>query len=231
MEVELTGGLGSSCSSLIFGEDTNGGEALGDTFGDILGDTFGGDDNNWAVGFCKRGPENNCGCSAETGLVDHGRDVRGPEKAYLLNFLDSEAASGSSLENKSPSARGGDNRVDAVLLLSLSTDCEFIAVGLLDISTPSNASFFSGPRGDGCQKLRVRPLKLFFNVGETGIPGPVEFELFGFAGVGNTYVLNFRVDDGASSFVFPDGSDFTSAKSGADWVPVLCSPLIENDVL
>jgi len=165
LEVELTGGLGSSCSSLILGEDTNGGEELGDTFGEILGDTFGGDENNWAVGFRKRGPENNCGCSAETALVDHGWDVIGPEKAYLLIFLDSAPAGGSSLEKKSPSARGGGNRVDAVLLLlSLSTDCEFIAGGLLDISTPSNLSFFLWPIGDECHKFRGRPLKLVFNV-------------------------------------------------------------------
>lgn len=187
MEVELTGGLGSSCSSLILGEDTNGGEELGDTFGEILGDTFGGDENNWAVGFRKRGPENNCGCSAETALVDHGWDVIGPEKAYLLIFLDSAPAGGSSLEKKSPSARGGGNRVDAVLLLlSLSTDCEFLVVGLLDISTPNNFSIFFWSRGDECHKLGVRLLKLIFSVPETGLPDPVGFELLGSAGVGKT---------------------------------------------
>ena len=186
LEVELSGGLGSSCNSLILGGDTKVGEALGDTFGDIIGDTFGGD-NNWVAGFRRRGPENNWGCSAETGLVDNGLLVIGPEKAYLLVFLESKAANGSSRENRCPSARGGGNRVDAVLLLlSLSTDCEFLVVGLLDISTPNNFSIFFWSRGDECHKLGVRLLKLIFSVPETGLPDPVGFELLGSAGVGKT---------------------------------------------
>lgn len=63
--VWLPGGLGSSCSSLILGEETGGGEEPGDAFGE----------DGWGVG--KRGKP------PDTGFTDNGL-VNGPEKACLF---------------------------------------------------------------------------------------------------------------------------------------------------
>ncbi|KAL6974927.1 hypothetical protein U1Q18_043852 [Sarracenia purpurea var. burkii] len=57
LEAKLAGVLGSSWSSLIFGDDDKKvGEAPGDNFGD---------DDGQGIGVCKRGPENSIGGPAE----------------------------------------------------------------------------------------------------------------------------------------------------------------------
>jgi len=81
LDAEMVGGLGSSWSSFILGEDERGGEALGDTFGDD-------DDGSWGIDVRKRGPENNWALSTETGLVGQALLTNGPEKACLLIFLE-----------------------------------------------------------------------------------------------------------------------------------------------
>lgn len=110
---ELAGGLGSSWSSLILGEDVRGGEDIGDTFG--------GDESGWEIGFRKIGPEyNKWGCSDGADWLGCGLLFNGPENACLLNFLEPGAPRGSILANKSPSAKGGGSNGDvALLLLSL----------------------------------------------------------------------------------------------------------------
>lgn len=104
----LGGGLGSSWSSLIFGVDTKVGEAVGDDE-DIFG--------NLETGFLGIGPEYKRGVE-ERGLLGNGLLVSGPEKDRLLSVP--------RREYKSPSAKGGGNREDVFLLLSLRT-CPFKA--------------------------------------------------------------------------------------------------------
>jgi len=85
LAAKLPGGLGSSWSSLILGEETRGGDVLGDTLGDEEG---------W--GFAPRDsiPETCCESSVEEmgplddkGFIDHGLLVIGPEKDCHLFFL------------------------------------------------------------------------------------------------------------------------------------------------
>jgi hypothetical protein len=209
LEVELAGGLGSSWSSLILGEDIKVGEVLGDV------------DGTWDIGFRRRGPEYKWGLPTETGLVDHGLLVNGPEKAYLLSFLGSEAASIYCCENKTLSAEGGCSQADALLLLSLSTDWAFITVGPENFSSTKTSSNFFCSSGDECHKFWVCSFRGVSVLWGIGLPDPVEIELFISTGVGSTYVCNFRVDDSSNCFVFSVESNLFSAKSGADWLPGL----------
>lgn len=126
------GGLGSTWSSLIFGVETNVGEAVGD---DV--NTFG----NLETGLLGIGPEYKPGVE-ERGLLGNGLLVIGPEKDRLL--------SDPIREYKSPSVEGRGNREDVFLLLSLRT-CSFKAVIGLEET-------FEGPRvssGDECQMFFV----------------------------------------------------------------------------
>ena len=186
-KVKLEGGLGSSWSSFILGDDKKG-EAIGDTLG---GDD---DDDRCGIWLRKRGPENNWGCVTETkgsladkpGLVDHGFLVNGPEKAYLLTFLVSETTLEFIIRNGSPSTKGGGSPLDTwLVLLSLSTDCAFMAVDSKTLSSPKIFSYF-GSKGEECHKLWGRPLKLVGIGRESGLSDLVGAELFVSSGVGST---------------------------------------------
>lgn len=132
LAAKLPGGLGSSWSSLILGEDTSGGEALGDTFGD----------EEWGIGKRETIPETSCGNSVDVigpledkaGFVDDALLVNRPEEACLLIFLLSDALTISSCGRGSPSARGGGNRVEVLVLLSLS--CAFKVLGPDKLPSP-----------------------------------------------------------------------------------------------
>ena len=209
--VELAGGLGSSWSSLILGEDIKLGEALGDAFGDV--------DEGWEIGFRRRGPEYKWRRSTETGFVGHGLLVNGPEKAYLLGFFGSEAECESCHENKSPSAKGGGNRVDAeLLLLSLSTDWAFLIVGPETFSSTKIFSNLFGSSGDECHNCWLCSVIVVCVLWSTGSTDPVDIELFLSTGVGSAYVCNLRADDCCMGLVFSAESNLYSTKSGADWL-------------
>ena len=217
---KLPGGLGSSWSSLILGEETRGGEALGDTLGDEEG---------WGIGNRENIPETNWGNSVDAmgpladkaGFVDPGLLINGPEKACRLNFLVSEALNVSCCRSESPSAKGGGSGVEVSLLsLSLTVDCGFEIPGPDKLPLPECFSCFLSSNGEECHKLWVTPLGL-----ERGTELLVldELECLASIGVGSTYVLDFRVDDGCIFLIFSAGSNFFSANIGAEWLPTLGS--------
>ena len=92
------GGLGSSCSSLILGEETGGGEALRDT--------------SWGGSVEVMGP-----LADKKGFDDHGLLAKGPEKACLLFFLVSNGLCVSRGESECPSDKGGGSWVEELLLI------------------------------------------------------------------------------------------------------------------
>lgn len=187
----LPGGLGSSWSSLILGEETRGGEALGDAFGDE------------GCGTGKRGKP------PEIGFTDNGLLVNGPEKVCIFIFLVSEALKTSTCGSESPSADGRGNWMDVVsLLLSLRTEWALWMVGsdnLLSISL----SFFFSSSGEECHKLCRDPLALVRGA-------KLLLVSLMLTGVGRTYALDFAADDAISCLTFSAGSNFFSASIGAE---------------
>lgn len=187
----LPGGLGSSWSSLIRGEETRGGEALGDAFGD----------EGWGTGKRENPPE--------TGFTDNGLLVNGPEKACLFIFLVSEALKKSTCGSKSPSAEGRGNWVYEVSLsLSLRTEWALGIVGSDNLLSTSFSFFFSS-KGEECHKLCKDPLALMWGA---------ELVLVSLmlTGVGRTYALDFAAENAKSCLTFSAGSNFFSASIGAE---------------
>lgn len=214
MYANFTGGLGSSWSSFILGE-----EARGEAFGDIFGDNEG-----WGIGTRESNPETSWGSSAEAmgpledkaGFIDIGLLVSGPEKACLLTFLVSDVFSALRCGSESPSAKGGGSRMAALLLLlSLSTDCASDVVGGPDmLSSPESLSYFLGSKGEEYHKLLVPTWTFVGLVRGTELLVLEGVELFAPAGMGSTYVRNFCVD-GCVCLALSDGSLF-SADIGAE---------------
>jgi hypothetical protein len=221
LEAKLPGGLGSSWSSLILGEETRGGEALGDTFGDEEGWGFGNRESipetNWGNSIGEMGP-----LADKRGFVDPGLLTNGPEKACRLIFLLSEALNVSSWGRETPPAKGGGSGVEVLLmLLSLSTDCDF-ETGPDELPSPESFSCFLSSNGEECHKLWVGPLG---RERGTWLLVLDELEPFASTGVGSTYVWGFRVADGCIFLTFSAGSNFFSANIGAEWLPTLGSLL------
>lgn len=132
--VWLPGGLGSSCSSLILGEETRGGEAPGDAFGE----------EGWGIGNREKPPE--------TGFTDNGLLVNGPENACLFIFLWSEALKISTWGSDCPSVDGRGNWADEVsLLLSLRIETLGMA-GSDNLPSAKSFPFFFSSKGDECHK-------------------------------------------------------------------------------
>lgn len=141
--VWLPGGLGSSCSSLILGEETRGGEAPGDAFGE----------EGWGIGIRGKPPE--------IGFTDNGLLVNGPEKACLFIFLVSETLKISTCGSDWPSVDGRGNWVDVVsLLLSLRIEWALGTAGSDNLPSTKSFPFFLSSKGDECHKSCEDPLAL-----------------------------------------------------------------------